>query len=178
MTQEAINNGKVLFELGVKKESVDYICKSFCNVTEMTGFMNNPVVSTESKWNAVDKIFNLVENKEPKLYSKELKNFIKVVIDHGQYDEIADIFEAYYDLYFETNNIKRVVVYFAKKEDEKELANIKKMLESKYTGYKLEINTKINEELLGGTLVVVGHEEYDYSYEGKLKQLERLISRR
>ncbi len=178
MTQEAINNGRVLFELDIKKAAVDFIKESFCDVKEMTEFMNSPVLSQEFKWKTVDKIFSLIEKKEPEAYSEKLKNFIKVIIEHNQYGELKDIINAYYDLYYEANKIKRVTVFFANKDGEKELSDIKKMLEAKYTEYRLEINTEIDEELLGGTLIKVGHEEYDYSYEGKLKQLERIISRR
>ena len=37
--------------------------------------------------------------------------------------------------------------------------------------YKMEIRP----EILGGVIIRVGHEEYDWSYEGRLRELEQAI---
>ena len=63
-------------------------------------------------------------------------------------------------------------------ETKKEKASILKQLESIYPKEKIVLSEKTDASLLGGYVVRVGYEEYDHSYEGKLRRLERKLTGR
>ena len=63
-------------------------------------------------------------------------------------------------------------------ETKKEKASILKQLESIYPKEKIVLSEKTDASLLGGYVVYVGYEEYDHSYEGKLRRLERKLTGR
>ena len=63
-------------------------------------------------------------------------------------------------------------------ETKKEKASILKQLESIYPKEKIVLSEKTDASLLGGYVVHVGYEEYDHSYEGKLRRLERKLTGR
>ena len=55
---------------------------------------------------------------------------------------------------------------------------IQKQLESIYPDEKVVLSEETDASLLGGYVVRVGYEEYDHSYEGKLRRLERKLTGR
>ena len=63
-------------------------------------------------------------------------------------------------------------------ETKKEKESILKQLESIYPKEKIVLSEKTDDSLLGGYVVYVGYEEYDHSYEGKLRRLERKLTGR
>ena len=58
------------------------------------------------------------------------------------------------------------------------LDKIQKQLESIYPDEKVVLSEETDASLLGGYVVRVGYEEYDHSYEGKLRRLERKLTGR
>ncbi len=49
-------------------------------------------------------------------------------------------------------------------------------LRKEYPGRDIRTKLFIRDDLLGGLLIRVGHMEYDWSYEGRLRQLERKLT--
>ena len=76
------------------------------------------------------------------------------------------------------NHILHAEVIYADEETKKEKASILKQLESIYPKEKIVLSEKTDASLLGGYVVYVGYEEYDHSYEGKLRRLERKLTGR
>ena len=59
-----------------------------------------------------------------------------------------------------------------------EEAEARKILAEKYPDCEIVLTEKEDENLLGGYIIKVHHKEYDRSYEGRLRQLERKLTGR
>lgn len=172
MMQQAMNNAKVLYQLSVSREDVESAEKLYHMESELKKVLADPTVSLEKKEHIIEKVFSLTEL--PEL----LRNFLKVICANRQIDELDDIFEAYYEYWDEKHNIMRAELSYAVKPEQTEIEQAEKFMIKKYPGKQFVFNEKIDENLLGGILIRVGHEEYDWSYYGILNQLERKLTGR
>ena len=66
----------------------------------------------------------------------------------------------------------------ANQPEEEKLAQVMEFLQQRYPNKEIKTKICVDETLLGGLCVRIGREEYDWSYEGRLKQLERKLTGR
>ena len=169
MTQKAVNNAKVLYRLNISRSDVEETHKIFTKAPFLLETLTNPVVSEEAKEVVLDKIAR--QSGMPEL----LENFMKMMCRIGEIGQITDIFNCYYE-YWDKMNHAKVIYADDKAKEEKEA--IQKQLESIYPDEKVVLSEETDASLLGGYVVRVGYEEYDHSYEGKLRRLERKLTGR
>lgn len=172
MTQEAINNAIVLFELSVNRKTVEAAGKLYRSEPALKEILESPVIPLKKKHKIIDGIF-ASDN-----YPKILCNFLKIMTNYGQINELEDIFQAYFKYWDEKNGVLRVQLFFPKEPGVKELDQVKEFLLEKYPDKLTSIEIKIEPRLLGGLLLRAGQEEYDLSYEGQLEELERKLTGR
>ena len=149
MTQKAVNNAKVLYRLNISRSDVE-----------------------EAKEVVLDKIAR--QSGMPEL----LENFMKMMCRIGEIGQITDIFNCYYEYWDKMNHILHAKVIYADDKAKEEKEAIQKQLESIYPDEKVVLSEETDASLLGGYVVRVGYEEYDHSYEGKLRRLERKLTGR
>ena len=168
MTQKAVNNAKVLYRLNISRSDVEEAHKIFTKAPFLLETLTNPVVSEEAKEVVLDKIGM------PEL----LENFMKMMCRIGEIGQITDIFNCYYEYWDKMNHILHAKVIYADDKAKEEKEAIQKQLESIYPDEKVVLSEETDASLLGGYVVRVGYEEYDHSYEGKLRRLERKLTGR
>ena len=171
MTQKAVNNAKVLYRLNISRSDVEETHKIFTKAPFLLETLTNPVVSEEAKEVVLDKIAR--QSGMPEL----LENFMKMMCRIGEIGQITDIFNCYYEYWDKMNHILHAKVIYADDKAKEEKEAIQKQLESIYPDEKVVLSEETDASLLGGYVVRVGYEEYDHSYEGKLRRLERKINR-
>ena len=169
MTQKAVNNAKVLYRLNISRSDVEEAHKIFTKAPFLLETLTNPVVSEEAKEVVLDKIAR--QSGMPEL----LENFMKMMCRIGEIGQITDIFNCYYEYWDKMNHILHAKVIYA---DDKAKEENQKQLESIYPDEKVVLSEETDASLLGGYVVRVGYEEYDHSYEGKLRRLERKLTGR
>lgn len=172
MTQKAVNNAKVLYRLNISRSDVEEAHKIFTKAPFLLETLTNPVVSEEAKEVVLDKIAR--QSGMPEL----LENFMKMMCRIGEIGQITDIFNCYYEYWDKMNHILHAKVIYADDKAKKEKEAIQKQLESIYPDEKVVLSEETDASLLGGYVVRVGYEEYDHSYEGKLRRLERKLTGR
>ena len=86
--------------------------------------------------------------------------------------------DAYYAYWDEQNHIMRAQIIFAGEPDAATREEAEQLLQKKYPDYKIVMTESVDETLLGGYIVRMKNEEYDRSYEGRLRQLERKLTGR
>ena len=109
---------------------------------------------------------------------KLFTSFIKEMVKLGYAAEMNEIFEAYYRYWDEKNHIIRAELISAEAATDEEANDAKALLQSKYPEYEISLTQKVDETLLGGYVIKTLNTEYDRSYEGKLRELERKLTRR
>lgn len=172
MTQEARNNGTVLYELGIDRELIEESQKTLHQVPELTDILASPIVSSKKKHVVIEKIFSKTGSPE------KLIRFLQVMCAHGEIGEIDEIYRAYYEKWDEARHIRRVCCTFAKEPDEQQLDRIREFLRKKYADSRFVFEIRIEPDILGGAVITLGHEEYDWSLEGRIRQLRRVLTER
>ena len=74
-------------------------------------------------------------------------------------------------------NIGADLIY-AETPSKEEEAEAKKILDKNYPDSEITLTQSVDESLIGGYVVKVGYKEYDHSYEGRLRQLQRKLTGR
>lgn len=172
MTQEAINNAKVLYELSLQRETMEAFKVLYNSTPKLKEVLDNPVIPLKNKHHLIDKIA------EVESYPDTFKNFLKRLCDYGQTYELEEIFQAFDKYWDEKHNILQAKIICAKQPEDDKLVQVMEFLQKKHPGKEIKTEICIDENLLGGMCISVGWEEYDWSYEGRLKQLERKLTGR
>ncbi len=107
-----------------------------------------------------------------------LENFMKMMCRIGEIGQITDIFNCYYEYWDKMNHILHAKVIYAMTRQKKKKKQFRSSSESIYPDEKVVLSEETDASLLGGYVVRVGYEEYDHSYEGKLRRLERKLTGR
>ena len=163
MTQAAVNNAIVLYRLAVERRDVEEAQRVYFVTEKLAQTLANPLIPLTKKYDIIEKVYGF--ESEPKL----ITSFIK---------EMDEIFEAYYRYWDEKNHIIRAELISAEAATDEEANDAKALLQSKYPEYEISLTQKVDETLLGGYVIKTLNTEYDRSYEGKLRELERKLTRR
>lgn len=172
MTQSAINNAKVLYQLSVERQDVENAQKLFFVTPKLQETLENPTIPMSKKYGIIEKVFELEKIPKP------VKDFIKMMCRLGYIGQMQDIFEAFYRYHDSKNHILRAELISAVEATDDEAADAQELLQSKYPDEIIYLTRKVDESLLGGYMIRTLHKEYDRSYEGRLRQLERKLIRR
>lgn len=133
------------------------------SLPKLEATLSSPRVSNENKIGILDKAFG-------KKMTKELLNFLKVVVGHGRFDCLRAIRRATRRIYNEMRGRVEVEVRTAEVVDSELLSTITTRLRAAL-GRDIDLTTRVDPELIGGMLVRVGDTVYDGSV---INQLSRL----
>lgn len=132
---------------------------------ELLSALENPTITKKEKENVVEKLF-----------SDDIKSFLKVVCDN---DDIACFDEAveYYDeLKRKTDKIIKAEFDYVTMPKDEQLERIKQYLMKQYQADKVELTLKEEKDLIGGFVLKVGDHVYDNSLSGKMRKLQQKLT--
>lgn len=156
----AVSYGRVLFEMRVPKSAVDKTRELLRNVPQLTELFMNPTVPLKTKYSVVDKVF-----------PTEIRNFMKTVCRYQKMGLIREIFAAY-DRYREKQSgILRARLYCVTPPDEEQKKGIEAFVCRKYGAKEARVQVCRDDSLIGGFLLRVGSDEYDWSMKGRMERL-------
>ena len=158
MTQAAVNNAIVLYRLAVERRDVEEAQRVYFVTEKLAQTLANPLIPLTKKYDIIEKVYGF--ESEPKL----ITSFIKEMVKLGYAAE--------------KNHIIRAELISAEAATDEEANDAKALLQSKYPEYEISLTQKVDETLLGGYVIKTLNTEYDRSYEGKLRELERKLTRR
>lgn len=97
-------------------------------------------------------------------------NFLKLLLEYDRVDVLPEIAERFNALKDEVENTVEVTVTSAAPLSEERLAEIGKALEARF-GRTVDLETKVDEELIGGAVIRAGDVVIDGSLRARLKGL-------
>jgi len=137
---------------------------------ELREFFSNPAVPTPQKIAFLDKM-----NAKLKM-QKELRNLLAVLIHNDRIGNVHGVAEAYRIELQERLGIRQAEIVTARELGEKERAALVAEV-GKLAGSRIDATFRLDEAILGGTVVRIGSTVYDGSMRGRLARLkEALIS--
>ncbi len=163
-----------IFELAKEDEKLDQINEEmkslyeiFKSENELREILGTPVVSSEDK---KDLIKNVFKDK----VSKDVFNFMNVLIDKNRMNEFMGISEEFFTLYRAESNIILAEVYTVEELSEDIIASLKEKL-GELTGKNIEIKQVIDNAILGGVKIKIGSKLIDSSVLHKLTDLGDML---
>ncbi len=135
---------------------------------ELREFFVNPAISAVQKVAVLDKLNAKIG------MQKELRNLLAVLINNDRIGHASDVAEAYRAELQERLGIRQAQVVTARALDEPERAALVTEI-GKLAGSRVEASFKLDESILGGTVVRIGSTVYDGSVRGRLERLKEAL---
>ena len=107
MTQRAVNNAMVLYELGITSEELQTAREITEKVPALLNVLRSPLVTSEKKHHLIERVF------DGSGLPRHLINFYKVMCNDGGIEELADIYAEWQKIWDTSHNRVRVECVFA-----------------------------------------------------------------
>jgi len=135
---------------------------------ELRELMVNPAVAAPQKIAVLDKM-----NAKLKLL-KELRNLLAVLIKNDRIHEVREVAAAYRTEMQERQGIRPVEIVTARELGEKDRGALVTGV-GKLAGAQIQASFKLDNTILGGTVVRIGSTVYDGSVRGRLDRLKEAL---
>lgn len=169
----ATNYGEALFSLAQEENRLDAVKKDLLLIQEtlvdnqdLSLVLKHPKIEKEDKKELLLKIFLGVD--------PFVKNFIRLLVDKNRFSQFHEICKVYVSLYNEFHGIEVAYVESANALSDKQLNDMKAMLEKKLAK-KVEMKVSINEDLIAGVRVKIKDEILDNSAASKLERMRKEV---
>lgn len=136
---------------------------------ELRAFFTNPAIPAKQKVTFLDKL-NIRLG-----LSKQLRNLLAVMIDHGRIGNVKEVAEAYRRQLQERTGVRPAEIVTARElsreEREALVAGVAKLADG-----QIDPVFKLDKSILGGTVVRIGSTVYDGSVRGRLERLKEQLT--
>ncbi|SHJ65677.1 F0F1 ATP synthase subunit delta [Paramaledivibacter caminithermalis] len=166
---------EALFEVALEENKVDlfldeinFVNKTFKIHPELFEFFKTPLVKANEKKDVIKEIFG------DKL-SKEMNNFLKIIIDKRRGYAIKQIELEYEKLVNEHKGIVNAVAITAIPLKDKDKLILQNKL-STLTGKTVKLSNEIDNDVIGGILVKIGDKVIDGTIKSRLEKMTESLS--
>lgn len=136
---------------------------------ELREFFVSPAIAAAQKIAILDKL-----NERLGLW-KVQRNLLAVLINNDRISEVREVVEAYRAELQQRQGIRQVEIVTARELSEKDRAELVAGA-GRLAGSRVEASFKLDELILGGTVVRIGSTVYDGSLRGRLERLKAVLS--
>ncbi|WP_430884017.1 F0F1 ATP synthase subunit delta [Fusibacter sp. JL216-2] len=158
---------QALFEVAMELDSLDqikdelgFINESFKTHPEFYEVFRTPKINKEERKDIITKVFD-------DKVSKEVMNFMKILIDKRRGTAISSIYNEYVDMLDDHKGVVKAVVESAVPlTDEEQKALTEKL--AKVTGREVHLSSVVKPEVIGGIIVKIGDKVIDGSVRSRL----------
>jgi len=168
---------KSVFDLAIETKLIDKVYNDMLLVEQVCNdnrplvlLLKNPIIRYDYKLNVLNKLFK-------KHVSELTLKFFNLICRKNRADILPDTSRVFVKLYHDYKGIIRANVSSAVKLS----GDIRKDFEgivAKATGKKVELDTKVDETLIGGYVLQVGDNMIDNSLKNKINKLRRELKSR
>lgn len=161
-----------LFELAEEEKSLDRVADELGALASLLSenadlqkITTSPIISRSNKSTAMAALVQVAD------FSKTVENFIGVVTNNRRLDQLSNIINEFNRMLSHHRGEVNASVVTAYKLDKKQLNALSKKLKS-MVGSDVNLETEVDETLLGGMVVRLGSQMIDSSLKTKLANLE------
>ena len=160
MVQAVEKYAKMALEMGVTREAIEQSLDIFQSAPQLMETFSNPAVGLAGKHNVIDKVF-----------PQPIRNFLRLLCDNDDIERFSEVCKAYKDLDPQGRNKIKVRLRYVTPPDEEQLEQIRRFAERKAGTQRIEFITEQDETLSGGFILTVGNQEFDWSTQGRIRQM-------
>ncbi len=167
---------EALFEVGKEENKLDEyleeikfigdVCIEYKDFFEL---LKTPKISVSEKKDVFEETF------EGKI-SKEVNNFLKIILDKRRISNIFEITKEYEKLVDKHNGVVKADAYTTTPLEEETLKLLEEKL-SKTTDKQVKLTNKIDETLIGGVKIILGDKVIDGTLKKKLTNIESSLKK-
>jgi F-type H+-transporting ATPase subunit delta len=166
----AVRYAKAMFELAVESTTLDSVkhdvvnIAETCNLAEVKLLLETPVLSANQKKEALLACFGQI--------SELTQRFVAMVVDNKRESHLPGISRNFLARYYKSKGIESATVTTS---SELSADQRNQLIETINTVFKtnVELNTQVDEELIGGFVLRVGDQQLDASLQSKLEKVKR-----
>ena len=127
---------------------------------------DDPTVSLEKKHLVIDRVF-----------PKEIRNFLKVLCDNGDFGLLDEIEQAYMELTKTPEKVEaQAELTYVTPPTPEQMERIRLFLAKECNNPDIKIVGKEDASIKSGFIIRVGNKEYDWSEQGRIDQLQKHIN--
>jgi F-type H+-transporting ATPase subunit delta len=167
--------GRALFEAAKEADKLDLVREqvgAFADALEsnrdLAVFFFSPYFSTEEKKEGLGRVLDGADD--------TVRNFLELLVEKHRVPAVYRIRRAYDALWEEENKLLPVEVTSAIELDPETVENIGKAIGDR-TGRRVELESKVDPDILGGIVVRVGDRILDASIANRLESLRKQVAR-
>ena len=165
MIRAAMDYAADLKQLDDAKTNLQKVRDILAAVPQIREDFENPTVSLEKKHLVIEHVF-----------PKEIRNFLKLLCDNGDFSMLKEIEEAYLQLLNTPERVdEKATLIYVTPPSEEQLAGIRKFLIKESNNPDVEIVCSEDESIGSGFILRVGNKEFDWSEQGRMEQLQRKL---
>lgn len=164
MTQTANNYGKILYDLNISREQIKVLDELLREEPQIIVYLSNPTIEQLEKSAVVSRILE-----------GELAAFVNMLCKYHRTKYLPDAIGAYYKYYDKQKGIVRCRLRYAQPVTQEEKNKMIEVVKSKFHATEIIMEEQQDLTIIGGLLLEADGIEYDFSYEGRLRQLEKKL---
>lgn len=150
-------------------EDVRSLLNLLRNSEQLRGFLANPFIKAEDKKSVIGQVVG--ESINP-----SLRNFLMLLVDRRRIILIEDICQQYLNLLRQLNQTVLAEVTSAVELSESQQQSVREKVINMTNAREVELDTKIDPDLIGGVIIKVGSQVIDASLRGQLRRLSLRLS--
>ena len=169
----AVPYARALFDFSVEKNIMHQITADFQNLdvffnesSELTTYLNNPVVSQKAKREVLAKTLKSQIN-------AETFKFLMVLVDRDRINLLSPIINNYLELVYQTASIKMIEVSTASAFSDAQKDTLIEKLKELTNAREIRLVTTIDSSLIGGFLIKTESKVLDFTVKNQLQQLAK-----
>ena len=160
MTQAVEKYANMLRELKIPADVVDQALDIFQTVPVLLEQFSNPTADLAGKHRVIGKIF-----------PTEIRDVIKIMCDNQEIELFSEVCKAYREMGWKKSGKERAILKYVTEPTKEQLEGIREFVKKESGSEEIELVSEKDESLGGGFILAIGNKEYDWSTEGRIKQL-------
>ena len=160
MIQAVEKYATMLKELEIPEDVIEQALDIFQTVPLLMEQFRNPAADLAGKHRAIDKIF-----------PAQIRDMLKVMCDDQDIELFPDVCKAYRETEWKKSGKERAVLKYVTEPTKSQLEGIKEFVKKESGSDNIELICEKEESLGGGFVLSIGNKEYDWSTEGRIRQL-------
>jgi F-type H+-transporting ATPase subunit delta len=164
---------RALFDFSVEKNIMHQITADFQNLeifldetSELTEYLNNPLVSKEAKREVLTKAL------QPQVNTETFK-FLMVLVNRGRINVLKSVISNYLELVYETASIKMIEVVTAFPFTNLQKNTLVQKLKELTNAREIRLIITVDSGLIGGFLIKTESKVIDFSVKNQLQKLAK-----
>lgn len=152
-------------ELDAVKTDMDQVHAAIRESREFSNLLNSPVIKPHQKKKVMDAIFSSALNPISNM-------FLKLLIDHGRESLTAQVIRRFQEMYLKAKGITLAQLTTSAPLNAKLRAKFTTLV-TQMTGSQVELDEKVDENIIGGFILRVNDRQIDTSVTGQLHKLKQ-----